>query len=263
MKCPPGSGIECQGQPDPSTSEGCSAGDLAYWFKDSVISSEAAESAAEAKAADADVGASGRLQSGAERARCEAITSSQGLYPRWAEMRYCRLPRCRKRAALPADDGPRNLFNSSSRHAHGADRHGRTFRGIIMRISARNQIRGTVVEVQEGCNDGTCPRRYRQRPDHDIGDHNEAVDDLGIKSGGKVTAVIKAFRRHDRGGLRCARCCSPQCCCSAALRLLRRKNRAAVTSSNGRLNANARRLTAPDRTKLTSGSELAALPPTG
>jgi len=37
MKCPPGSGIECQGQPDPSTSEGCSAGDLAYWFKDSVI----------------------------------------------------------------------------------------------------------------------------------------------------------------------------------------------------------------------------------
>jgi penicillin-insensitive murein endopeptidase len=37
MKCPPGGGVECQGQPDPPTSEGCSAGDLAYWFKESTI----------------------------------------------------------------------------------------------------------------------------------------------------------------------------------------------------------------------------------
>jgi penicillin-insensitive murein endopeptidase len=36
IKCPPGAG-ECEGQPEPSASEGCSAGDLAYWFKDSVI----------------------------------------------------------------------------------------------------------------------------------------------------------------------------------------------------------------------------------
>jgi penicillin-insensitive murein endopeptidase len=36
IKCPAGSG-ECEGQPEPSTSEGCSTGDLAYWFKDSVI----------------------------------------------------------------------------------------------------------------------------------------------------------------------------------------------------------------------------------
>jgi len=28
---------ECERQPEPSEGEGCSAGDLAYWFKDSVI----------------------------------------------------------------------------------------------------------------------------------------------------------------------------------------------------------------------------------
>jgi len=36
IKCPPGSG-ECESQPEPTASEGCSAGDLAYWFKDSII----------------------------------------------------------------------------------------------------------------------------------------------------------------------------------------------------------------------------------
>jgi penicillin-insensitive murein endopeptidase len=36
IKCPPGSG-ECQGQPEPAESEGCSAADFAYWFKDSVL----------------------------------------------------------------------------------------------------------------------------------------------------------------------------------------------------------------------------------
>jgi penicillin-insensitive murein endopeptidase len=37
IKCPPGSGAECEGQTDPATGDGCSAGDLAYWFKDSVL----------------------------------------------------------------------------------------------------------------------------------------------------------------------------------------------------------------------------------
>src|ERR1700754_1969408 len=37
IKCPPGSGGECESQPDPTEGEGCSAGDLAYWFKDSVL----------------------------------------------------------------------------------------------------------------------------------------------------------------------------------------------------------------------------------
>jgi molybdopterin-binding protein len=61
-----------------------------------------------------------------------------------------------------------------------------------MRISARNQIRGTVVEVKKGAT--TSHVRV------DIGNGqiitssitNEAVDDLGIKAGGKATVVIKA-----------------------------------------------------------------------
>jgi molybdopterin-binding protein len=61
-----------------------------------------------------------------------------------------------------------------------------------MRISARNQIKGTVVEVKKGAT--TSHVRV------DIGNGqiitssitNEAVDDLGIKAGGKATIVVKA-----------------------------------------------------------------------
>lgn len=37
IKCPPGSGPECESQPEPAESEGCSTGDLAFWFKDSTL----------------------------------------------------------------------------------------------------------------------------------------------------------------------------------------------------------------------------------
>jgi molybdopterin-binding protein len=61
-----------------------------------------------------------------------------------------------------------------------------------MRISARNQIKGTVVDVKKGAT--TSHIRV------DIGGGqivtssitNEAVDDLGLKAGGKATVVIKA-----------------------------------------------------------------------
>jgi penicillin-insensitive murein endopeptidase len=36
IKCPTGAS-ECEGQPEPSESEGCGPGDLAFWFKDSII----------------------------------------------------------------------------------------------------------------------------------------------------------------------------------------------------------------------------------
>jgi molybdopterin-binding protein len=61
-----------------------------------------------------------------------------------------------------------------------------------MRISARNQIEGTVIEVKKGAT--TSHVRV------DIGNGqvvtssitNEAIDDLGIKAKGAVTVVIKA-----------------------------------------------------------------------
>jgi molybdopterin-binding protein len=68
----------------------------------------------------------------------------------------------------------------------------RNAQGFIMRISARNQIKGTVVEVKKGAT--TSHVRV------DIGGGNimtsaitnEAVDELGIKAGGKATVVVKA-----------------------------------------------------------------------
>jgi molybdopterin-binding protein len=61
-----------------------------------------------------------------------------------------------------------------------------------MRLSARNQIKGTIVDVKKGAT--TSHIRV------DIGGGqimtssitNEAVDDLGLKAGGNVTVVIKA-----------------------------------------------------------------------
>jgi len=61
-----------------------------------------------------------------------------------------------------------------------------------MRISARNQIKGTVVEVKKGAT--------TSHVQVDIGGGqivtssitNEAVDDLGIMAEGHVTVVIKA-----------------------------------------------------------------------
>jgi molybdopterin-binding protein len=62
----------------------------------------------------------------------------------------------------------------------------------MMRISARNQIKGTVTEVKKGAT--TSHVRV------DIGNGqiitsaitNEAVDELGIKAKGQVTVVVKA-----------------------------------------------------------------------
>jgi molybdopterin-binding protein len=76
----------------------------------------------------------------------------------------------------------------------GSRRHAREsyFEGSTMRISARNQIKGTVVDVTKGAT--TSHVRV------DIGNGqivtssitNEAVDELGIKAKGNVTVVVKA-----------------------------------------------------------------------
>ena len=61
-----------------------------------------------------------------------------------------------------------------------------------MRLSARNQIKGTVVDVKKGATTSHI------RVDSGGGQimtssiTNEAVDDLGLAAGGKVTVVIKA-----------------------------------------------------------------------
>jgi molybdopterin-binding protein len=89
----------------------------------------------------------------------------------------------------PRDHGPAH-FNQKP-HRRGITARVQTLRGSIMRLSARNQIKGTVVEVKKGATtshvrvdiDGTVMTSSIT---------NEAVDDLGIKVGGKVIVVVKA-----------------------------------------------------------------------
>lgn len=61
-----------------------------------------------------------------------------------------------------------------------------------MRISARNQIKGKILDVKKGAT--TSHVRVEIAPGQIITASitNEAVDDLGLKSGGGATVVIKA-----------------------------------------------------------------------
>ena len=61
-----------------------------------------------------------------------------------------------------------------------------------MRISARNQIKGQIVEVKKGAT--TSHVRVEIAPGQIVTASitNEAVDDLGLKIGGVATVVIKA-----------------------------------------------------------------------
>ena len=61
-----------------------------------------------------------------------------------------------------------------------------------MKLSARNQIKGTIVEVTKGTT--TAHARVEIAPGHVITSSvtNKAVDHLGLKVGGNATVVIKA-----------------------------------------------------------------------
>jgi molybdopterin-binding protein len=61
-----------------------------------------------------------------------------------------------------------------------------------MRISARNQLKGKILEVKKGAT--TSHVRLEIGPGQIITSSitNEAVDELGLKPGGTATAVIKA-----------------------------------------------------------------------
>ncbi|HEY4142879.1 MAG TPA: TOBE domain-containing protein [Pseudolabrys sp.] len=61
-----------------------------------------------------------------------------------------------------------------------------------MRLSARNQIKGKILEVKKGAT--TSHVRVEIAPGQVVTASitNEAVDDLGLKTGGAATVVIKA-----------------------------------------------------------------------
>ena len=61
-----------------------------------------------------------------------------------------------------------------------------------MRISARNQLRGTVVSIEQGA--VNCIVQIEVAPGLVISSSitNEAIRDLGLTVGGKAVAVIKS-----------------------------------------------------------------------
>jgi len=61
-----------------------------------------------------------------------------------------------------------------------------------MRLSARNQIKGTVKAVTKGATTSHISVDIGGGNTVMASITNEAVDELGIKSGSKVTVVIKA-----------------------------------------------------------------------
>jgi len=61
-----------------------------------------------------------------------------------------------------------------------------------MRLSARNQIKGTVTAVTKGATTSHVRVDIGNRQTVTASITNEAVDELGIKSGAAVTVVIKA-----------------------------------------------------------------------
>ena len=61
-----------------------------------------------------------------------------------------------------------------------------------MRLSARNQIKGTVSDVKKGATTAHVKVDIGGGQTVTSSITNEAVDDLGIKTGAKVMVVIKA-----------------------------------------------------------------------
>ena len=110
-----------------------------------------------------------------------------------------------------------------------------------MRISARNQIKGTVVEVKKGATTSHVLVDIGAGQIVTSSITNEAVDELGIKAKGAVTVVIKASDVMIASGLIMRATLAIALVLLGSAPALRRKNRAAATSSNGRSNTNARR----------------------
>ena len=64
--------------------------------------------------------------------------------------------------------------------------------GIDMKISARNQIKGTIVEVKKGATTSHVRLQTSSGQIITASITNEAVDELGLKTGKTAIAVVKA-----------------------------------------------------------------------
>ena len=85
--------------------------------------------------------------------------------------------------------------NERRNHHSNAEPHGRLLikrKDRITKISARNQIEGTVVKVQEGAVNGHVTIEDEEGARISGSITNESIEALGLKEGGKAVAIIKA-----------------------------------------------------------------------
>lgn len=83
----------------------------------------------------------------------------------------------------------------TSNHPRGAAALGVSLnecQGKAMRISARNQIMGKIVDVKKGATTAHVPLAIAPGQVITASITNEAVDDLGLKAGAEAIAIIKA-----------------------------------------------------------------------
>jgi len=100
------------------------------------------------------------------------------------------MSRSRKRATN-RDDGPEFLIESKSLQRTPVRAY-RILVRTVMRISARNQIKGTVIEVKKGATTSHVRVAIGGGQIVTSAITNEAVDYLGVTAGGKVIVVVKA-----------------------------------------------------------------------
>lgn len=85
--------------------------------------------------------------------------------------------------------------NERRHHHSNAEPQGRLLtkrKDRIMKISARNQIKGTVVKIQEGAVNGHATIEDEEGVRISGSITNESIEALGLKEGGKAVAIIKA-----------------------------------------------------------------------
>lgn len=95
-------------------------------------------------------------------------------------------------APCPIRDALPDLPILKSRTRAGFRRRARQSWGIYMRISARNQIKGKVVEVKTGATTAHVRVEIAGGQVITAAITNEAVEDLQLKAGASATVVIKA-----------------------------------------------------------------------
>ncbi len=172
MRCPEGN-KECQSQPSQSGGEGCKPGDLAYWFKDSMIHPKPSPTPPKPRPPMTMAALPAACKAVLQRAGCQAMILRQPAIPA--------APKCatiaRRHAVSARLDrgvGPTFKFQSKATTARHVRAWAMHFIGIRHAHQCTQPDHGHRRRSQEGRDHLACPRRYRRRPDRDLLHHQRS-----------------------------------------------------------------------------------------